>query len=188
MANFIVIYDTCILYPLNLRTLFVELAMTGLFQAKWTNDINNELAKALLTKNPKITKEQVGELLSRLASAVPDYLVTGYENLIPTLSLDDKKDRHVLAAAIRCSAQAIITNNLKDFPEDAVNKYDIEALDPDTFIGLQFDLSQEKVISAIKRSRHWMNPVPSPKDYLQGLMREGLIKTVAILRDWQDLI
>jgi len=47
--------------------------------------------------------------------AVPDALVTGYESLICNLELPDADDRHVLAAAIRAGAQAIITFNLKDF-------------------------------------------------------------------------
>jgi len=47
--------------------------------------------------------------------AVPDALVTGYEPLISNLELPDAYDKHVLAAAIRAGAQAIITFNLKDF-------------------------------------------------------------------------
>jgi predicted nucleic acid-binding protein len=47
-----------------------------------------------------------------------EMLYTGYESLIPSLSLPDKNDRHVLAAAIRCQASAIVTFNLKDFPQE----------------------------------------------------------------------
>lgn len=46
--------------------------------------------------------------------AVPDCLVTGYEHLIDQLSLPDPNDRHVMAAAILCGAQEIVTTNLKD--------------------------------------------------------------------------
>ena len=49
-------------------------------------------------------------------SAVPDALVTGYQGLIPAINLPDPDDRHVLAAAIRCGANAIVTFNEKDFP------------------------------------------------------------------------
>ena len=48
MASYIVVYDSCILYSFTLRNLFVELAMAELFQAKWTNEINNEWIEALL--------------------------------------------------------------------------------------------------------------------------------------------
>ncbi|WP_049802596.1 hypothetical protein [Gloeothece verrucosa] len=59
---------------------------------------------------------------------VRDCLVTGYEYLIPTLELPDSADRHVLAAAIQCSAQMIVTFNLKDFPASVLEAYGIEAI------------------------------------------------------------
>ncbi|SCC90857.1 hypothetical protein SCG7109_AX_00060 [Chlamydiales bacterium SCGC AG-110-M15] len=188
MANFTVVYDSCILYPFTLRTLFVELAMTGLFQAKWTKQIHTEWTESLHRNNPKCTKEYLEKLKTLLNNAIPDSLVTDYDGLVPTLNLPDNNDRHVLAAAIRCGAQAIVTNNLKDFPDGSIKSYDIEALDADTFICLQFGLSQGKVLSAVKKSRSWLNPLPTSEVYLQRLMRQGLIKTVAILRDSQELI
>ena len=49
-------------------------------------------------------------------SHIRDAKVTGFEPMIDTLELPDLNDRHVLAAAIRCNADAIVTFNLKDFP------------------------------------------------------------------------
>ena len=49
-------------------------------------------------------------------AAIADVLVEDFEALEPSLSLSDEDDRHVLAAAIRVGAQAIVTFNLKDFP------------------------------------------------------------------------
>ena len=43
--------------------------------------------------------------------AVRDCLVTGYEDLIASLSLPDPDGRHVLAAAIRGGADVIVTYN-----------------------------------------------------------------------------
>ena len=57
MANYIVIYDSCILYSFTLLNLFIELAVAELFQAKWTDDINNEWIESLLKKNPKMNKK-----------------------------------------------------------------------------------------------------------------------------------
>ena len=57
--------------------------------------------------------------------AVPDCLVTGYEELIDSLELPDP-DRHVLAAAIRCQGGVIVTFNLNDFPADIIGRYGIE--------------------------------------------------------------
>lgn len=59
--------------------------------------------------------------------AVPDCLVTNYEGLIPLLEMPDQYDRHVLAAAVRCEADVIVTVNLKEFPVEVLEPYEIEA-------------------------------------------------------------
>ena len=46
---------------------------------------------------------------------VRDVLITGFEDLVPSLELPAPGDRHVLAA-IRAEADIIVTANLKDFP------------------------------------------------------------------------
>jgi hypothetical protein len=45
-----------------------------------------------------------------------DALVTGWEELEAGLLLPDTDDQHVVAAAIRADAQAIVTANVGDFP------------------------------------------------------------------------
>ncbi len=72
---------------------------------------------------------------------VLDCLVTGYESLITSLSLPDKDDRHVLAAAIRCGADSIVTFNIKDFPKSSLEPYGIEALHLDEFVLSQMGLT-----------------------------------------------
>jgi len=44
-----------------------------------------------------------------MRQAVPDCMVFGFEDLIEGIELPDPDDRHVLAAAIRAGAQAIVT-------------------------------------------------------------------------------
>jgi hypothetical protein len=118
-----------------------------------------------------------------------DCLVTGYEPLIRGLTLPDPNDRHVLAAAIRCGADTIVTFNLKDFPEDALNLYGIEAQHPDAFLGCQLDLAPNVVCSAAKQQRGGLkNPPMSVEEYLASLERQGLPQTVSSLREFSDLI
>lgn len=61
-----------------------------------------------------------------METALPTALVTGYEHLIASLDLPDRKDRHVLAAAIQCAATVIVTSNLKDFPIHALEVFRID--------------------------------------------------------------
>lgn len=66
-----------------------------------------------------------------MIKAVPDCLVSGFEHLVDGLDLPDPDDRHVLAAAVRAGAQAIITANLTDFPAAKLKPYAVEAIHPD---------------------------------------------------------
>ncbi len=47
---------------------------------------------------------------------------------------NDPKDRHVVAAAVHCDADIIVTSNLRDFPSAALLHYDITAFHPDAFL------------------------------------------------------
>lgn len=92
-----------------------------------------------------------GEIEKRILiteKAFPDAKVTSYEHIIGTLDLPDQKDRHVLAAAITCGARFIITNNLKDFPSDYLNVFNIQAKSPDKFLADLIDLKPDKALEA----------------------------------------
>ena len=112
----IALYDACVLYPAALRDLRVRLALTDLFQARWTDEIHNEWTRNILVNRPDISSASLARCRRLMDLHVPDCLITGYEFLIPTLTLPDADDRHVLAAAIHGGAGLIVTFNLNDFP------------------------------------------------------------------------
>ena len=138
--SFTVIYDACVLYPAPLRDLLLELAISELFSAKWTETIHDEWVRNLLKSRPEL-EERLIHTRKLMNKAVPDSLVENFESLIDGLELPDANDRHVLAAAIKCNAQIIVTSNLKDFPTESLHPYGIEAMHPDEFIEHQFGLS-----------------------------------------------
>jgi hypothetical protein len=97
--------------------------------------------------------------LDQMNGAFPDALVTGYEALIGEM-VNDPKDRHVLAAAVRGGAEVLVTENLRDFQPDAVRLYDIEVVSQDTFLLDQLDLRPADVMDALRRqvSRYHREP------------------------------
>ncbi len=122
-------------------------------------------------------------------TSVPDCLVDNYEPLINGLTLPDQNDRHVLAAAIRSCAQIIVTFNLKDFPDDVLGSFGVEAQHPDVFIQHQLGLHQPLVISTVKQHRaSLVNPPKTADEYLDTLSAQGLIVSADILREYSDLI
>ncbi|MCA9164925.1 MAG: PIN domain-containing protein, partial [Planctomycetales bacterium] len=134
MSSFTVILDACVLYPAPLRDLLMHLAMTDLFHAKWTDAIHDEWTRSVLKSRPDLKPEQLQRTRDLMNAHVRDCIVTGYESLIPSLTLPDSDDCHVLAAAIRCNADAIVTFNLKDFPAATLKPFGIDVLHPDNFL------------------------------------------------------
>lgn len=124
-----------------------------------------------------------------MRAAIPDCLVANYEKLQAGLTLPDPNDCHVLAAAIRCNAQAIITRNLKDFPTEILSEFDLEAIHPDVFLINQFDLSNAKVLDAIKNIRaRMLNPKYSASEYLDSLSVDGITAFSQRLSEFEHLI
>lgn len=186
--RFIVLFDACVLYPAPLRDFLLRLGQSGLFAPKWTEKIHEEWTSSLLKSRPELAS-QIERTKTLMDRAIPDCLVTGYEGLIDRLGLPDPNDNHILAAAIRCAAQMIVTFNLRDFPEEILEKYGIEAMHPDAFVEHQLGLHQGVVISAAKKHRLALkNPTKSPEEYLTTLAGQGLVVTADKLREYLELI
>lgn len=164
MAQFSVIFDACVLYPAPLRDLLMRLALTDLFKARWTDAIHEEWISALLRQKHRFNRPKLERIRDLMDKHVRDAKVVGYEALIDTLDLPDPDDRHVLAAAIRCNADAIVTFNAKDFPAERLKAYALEAIHPDDFVCYQLDMAAGTVCNAIKLQREALKNPPKSKD------------------------
>lgn len=186
--SFVVLLDANVLFPFTLRDFLVTLATTELYQAKWSEQIHDEWIRNVLKDRPELA-DVLPRTRSLMDAAVPDCLVTGFEGLIESLELPDPNDRHVLAAAIRCGAQIIVTKNLKDFPSEILEQFGIEAQHPDEFLDYQFGLRPNLVVRAAKEQRkRWKNPPLTAEEYLERLSSQGLVVTAEKLGDYMDLI
>jgi hypothetical protein len=52
VSNFTAVYDACVLYPAPLRDLLMELALTDLFRARWSEEIHKEWIRNVLKNRP----------------------------------------------------------------------------------------------------------------------------------------
>ncbi|HEM8293741.1 hypothetical protein ACBQ54_21050 [Providencia vermicola] len=78
---------------------------------------------------------------------------------------------------------------MKDFPQQYLDNFFIEAIPPDDFITDLFDLNQALVLSAVNKQRHIMRkPQKSVGEYLNALLRQGLPQTVKELGKFRSLI
>lgn len=181
---FIVIYDSCVLHPAPLRDFLVRLAACGVVRARWSTQILDECFDSILKVRPDLKPKLLQRTRELMTHAVPDCMVAGFEPLIDGLKLPDPKDRHVLAAAVRSGAQAIVTFNLKDFPDASLKAYDVEALHPDDFVLATIDLSPAAVITALsEQAAALRNPPKTVQEVLDTLRDNGLVQSVARLRE-----
>lgn len=180
---FVAVYDANVLYPSVLRDVLIRVAAAGLVQAKWTETILDETFRNLQANRPDLDPAKLRRTREAMKGAVRDCLVLGYEPLIPAVELPDPDDRHVLAAAIRAKAQVIVTFNIKDFPQEALAPWDVEAVHPDAFLEAQIDLNPQIVYAALQRiADSCKRPPLTVADLLETLERTGLVASVAALR------
>ena len=186
MAPFVVVYDACVLYPFHLRDLLVRLAASGLVQAKWTDEILDECFGAILANRPDLDAARLERTRQLMCTAVRDCLVTGYEPLIVGLDLPDPDDRHVLAAALRCNAQVVVTWNLRDFPASTLDRFDVEAQSPDRFLQHLVDLAPARVAQVLTEQAAALDRPPlSLEEVMRLLRRDGLTTAMAALEEYR---
>jgi predicted nucleic acid-binding protein len=154
---FPVFLDTCVLLKPYLCDTLLSIAEAGVYRPLWSPMVMAELERNLARRG--LEEKRITHRLEQMNEAFPDALVTGYEALVDEM-VNDPKDRHVLAAAVRGGAEVLVTENLRDFPTAAVRPYDIEVVSQDVFLLDQLDLRPAEVIDAMRRqvSRHHREP------------------------------
>ncbi|MDO5619344.1 PIN domain-containing protein [Kocuria sp.] len=130
----VVVYDANVLYPSTLRDVLIRAGLARLVQPKWTDRILDEVFSNLQTNRPDLDPTRLKRTRLLMNQAIRDVTVSGHEHLIEQLELPDLDDRHVLAAAIHAGAQTIVTRNLRDFPDDGLGPWGIQAQHPDAFL------------------------------------------------------
>jgi predicted nucleic acid-binding protein len=182
MASVVAVLDACVLYPAPIRDLLMQLAKQDAFQARWSDDIHDEWIRSVLADRDDLTPAQLARTRALMDTHVPDALVTGYLDMLPSLALPDPDDRHVLAAAIVSRSTVIITFNLKDFPDDKLALYDCRAVHPDDFLLDLAGHTPDQMIQATHAIlRRLRNPPVTLNDYFDMLRKIGLPATAHAL-------
>jgi hypothetical protein len=108
-----------------------------------------------------------------MIQAVPDLIVSNYEDRIEYLVLPDPDDRHVLAAAIAAAADVIVTSNLKDFPAHVLAPFGIVAQTPDAFLSELHEVAAEEMASVTQAmATAWRSSETTITDVLDSLAKQ----------------
>ena len=105
----------------------------GLFDPRWSPRILEEWARAARKTGPQGETIARGEIAA-ITARFPRAQVQIPQGVEARLWLPDPNDIHVLAAAVGCSADAIMTVNAKDFPRNELADEGLQRVDPDGFL------------------------------------------------------
>ena len=167
--------DASVLYGAFPRDFFIRLALRQQFVPRWSARVQDEWTTALLRNRPDLKSAHIARTQRLMDAHLPDARVEGHEFLIDSLSLPDPDDRHVLAAAIHCGAEVIVTFNLRDFPAPVLAGFGIEAIHPDAFVLRLVKTSADAVIETLRRlEAAYADPPMSMTDILEAMRRSGL--------------
>lgn len=116
------------------------------FRPHWSVKVLDELRTVLVREGQPA--EKADKRIAAMESAFQDASVAGYEPLVDAMACD-RKDRHVLAAAVHARCEVLVTFNLKDFPPSSTKAYQISVVSPDAFLLDQLDLYPARVGRAL---------------------------------------
>ncbi|MDX2030372.1 MAG: PIN domain-containing protein [Blastocatellia bacterium] len=179
----VVVCDANVLYSIVMTDLILSLGSAELFYPRWTDRIHGEWMRNLLADRPDLDPAKVERRRRQMDAAIDDCLILGYQDLIPSLSLPDNDDLHVLAAAIHGKAKVIVTCNLRHFPKKNLAPFGITAMHPDNFLTALTDRHEDEVKEVLEemRSRKTRPPI-SGEDMLRKIENQPLPQFVAKLR------
>lgn len=116
-----------------MREVVLGAAEVGLFDARWSSRILEEWARAARKIGPQGEMIARGEIAT-IQARFPRASVKILQGVEARLWLPDPNDIHVFAAAVSCSADAIMTMNAKDFPRNELAEQSVMRVDPDGFL------------------------------------------------------
>lgn len=175
-TKFTAVIDANVLFPVVVRDYLLWLAVYELYTPKWSEKLLEEFREVFARKGKSL--ESAARQIGYINKACPDALIQNYETIIPSITLPDENDRHVVAAAVKCNANVIVTRNLFDFPNDYLKTIGLVAIDPDNFIADMVDLSPQRCREAFREMVLSKNKPPRDElEYLKIMRNNNLEET-----------
>lgn len=180
-SGIVAVLDANVLFPAVLRDHLLHLAEQGVYRPLWTDAILQEMRRAILAKRPDLSTAQMDHLEEQMRHAFPEaWVEDGYQQLVPLMP-NEAGDRHVLAAAVYAKAWAIVTYNVRHFPNQVCASYAVQTFLPDDFLCHLLQEDPEGVLRALAaHAQDLQRPPQTPVDVLARLERHAPRYTQAI--------
>ncbi|QGH70793.1 PIN domain-containing protein [Pseudactinotalea sp. HY158] len=184
MARYTAFLDACVLVPVAPCDTLLRMADLGLFRPVWSARVIDEARRALERIHPDIDPSRFRSRFRSMNEAFDDALVEGWEPLTQGLDLPDPDDRHVVAAALRGRADAIITENIRDFPDSTLKPIGLDAVRSDAFLLDQFDLDPSAALHiVVEQAAAMTRPPVDIETLLTRLARSGVPRFAQAVRE-----
>lgn len=186
--RFTAFIDACSLAGALRRNLLLTLAEAEFFRLRWSSMVLTEteaaIEKMLGAKGATDAAASAARARSSMEAAFEDAMVEGFDDLLSVGALlPDSDDAHVLAAAIKTRAAMLVTENLKHFPQAALQRLNIEVRSSDAFIADTIALDPGKAVAAIRTMRlRLKKPEKTAEILLLDMEATGLVETADALR------
>lgn len=184
--SFRALLDANVLVPITVADVFLRCAEQGFYDLLWSDRIIEEVSRTLVQLNPSIPRNNIDERIQDMIRAFPQATVSDWKVFRERCpELPDSNDEHVCAAAIAGNADVIVTFNLKDFPQDALEQAELFAQGPDEFMLDLWDLKPwypQRIVTIIDemsdvRGLNW-------RDMVHRLSKAGLSKFANLIAEW----
>lgn len=189
--RFTALADANVLASALKRNMLLSFAEREIYRLRWSATIMAEtertIVKLLKRKDHHEPEAIAARQCKRMCVAFEDAMVEGYEPLEKAVPFINAKDRHVLAAAIKTGASVIVTDNVRDFPDDLCEPFDIQALSADDFFADVISLSPPHAIAVLRNMREALkNPEISPDRLITLCEGEAMTKTASLMYEYRS--
>ena len=151
--EYCVVLDACVLVPMPLcDTLLRAADEPSFFRIACSDHILEEIRRTLAGHKFSYSPAQAERRIASTRSAFPEAVHRIPPGLIDGISgLPDPDDRHVLALAIHAHANTNVSNNLRDFPAEALALHHVTVLSADEFLMRQYHLDPQLILEKLDR-------------------------------------
>jgi predicted nucleic acid-binding protein len=132
MAVRVAVLDANVLYGIEVTDVLLTMATRRLYRPHWSPEILDEVARNLRLRRD-LDPAAIDRRITQMNRALPGAAEAPPASLIDEMPVNDK-DRHVLALAVHTGAPLIVTENLRDFPQRLLQRYEVEAVSADDFV------------------------------------------------------
>jgi predicted nucleic acid-binding protein len=181
------VLDACVLFKGNLTNLLLWLAESGAFAPVWSTEIRDEWMRSLEASG-KLPPDKIAYRAAEMENAFPGASLVAPESLrAEVLALcrteAQRHDAHVIATAIAAEATIIVTDNVQDFADEILDRYDMRAMTPDAFCRELYRTRRDEFLAGVRAHRESMRRPLTPDEYVAALTdaRFALPKTAALL-------